>query len=131
MQGMYFQLRWMTDEDVLCIPRTSSLPPSELTLKLRLIRNNLRNKISSCKSVSTAYFDAATSSITYREQSWASGPTSVTPQTQSATTGNAVPISSTAILTGNRWANSRLASTTTALGALSLDSSRVRSSSPP
>merc|ERR1712093_853997 len=87
--------------------------------------------ISSCKSVSTAYFDAATSSITYREQSWASGPTSVTPQTQSATTGNAVPISSTAILTGNRWANSRLASTTTALGALSLDSSRVRSSSPP
>merc|ERR1712093_81542 len=133
MQGMYFRLRWMTDEDVLCIPRTSSLPPSELTLKLRLIRNNLRNKISSCKSVSTAYFDAATSSITYREQSWASGPTSVTPQTQSATTSNAVPTSSTAS-TGNRWANSRLASTTTALGAVSLDSSdmsRVRSSSPP
>lgn len=71
MQGMYFTLRWINDEDVICVPR-STLSPSELTLKLRLVRNSIRHKIPSCKAVDAAYFDTAAETVTHRDRQWTS-----------------------------------------------------------
>ena len=71
MLGMAFKLHWTSDEDVACVPK-STLSPSELTLKLRLIRNSVRNKITSCKAVDAAYFEIATEAITFRDHQWTS-----------------------------------------------------------
>lgn len=78
LSGMYFTLKWITDEDVLCIPKTS-LPPSELTLKIRLIRNAVRSKLASCRAVDAAFYDSASEAVTHREKQWSSSASSTGP----------------------------------------------------
>ena len=75
MPGTRCELRWISDEDVVCIPQLS-LSPTELTSKLRLIRDTIRNKLASCQAVDTAYFDTTTECITHKERRWSSVPVS-------------------------------------------------------
>ncbi|KAL7006016.1 FKBP12-associated protein [Cystobasidiomycetes sp. EMM_F5] len=83
LQGLYFELKWLNDEDVLCIPRLS-LTSSERTLKIRLLRNAMRGRIQSCKSVEAALYDAESNAVTHREKSWSSVPATSTNATSVA-----------------------------------------------
>lgn len=118
-----------TDEDVLCLPQTSAWTPSQLAAKLRLVRNSLRNKLPSCKSISTAVYDPVSNSVVHRENSWSSGPSAASVAPTQPTSTTAPPI--------NRWANSRLTAATSALESMSLERTgsseapRPRPSSPP